>query len=165
MLGGKPVFRGTRLPVSTLFEYLADGLPLDYFLESFPSVTRNRLLAFFIMASAVSRKNLPHENVADECVPVQVRNALPGGARFPDAGTCKMRLKIDQNRIRNRLLGIEQQSSHFDCYSEAAPCQHHRDNFQKYVFQRPTVWRSPCVAFVGETDEESRIEYDHRRRP
>ena len=40
VLGGKPVFRGTRLPVSTLFEYLADGLSLDYFLDTFPSVTR-----------------------------------------------------------------------------------------------------------------------------
>lgn len=40
ILGGKPVFRGTRLPVATLFEYLADGLTLDYFLETFPSIQR-----------------------------------------------------------------------------------------------------------------------------
>jgi uncharacterized protein (DUF433 family) len=40
ILGGKPVFRGTRLPVATLFDYLAKGLSLDYFLETFPSVTR-----------------------------------------------------------------------------------------------------------------------------
>lgn len=40
ILGGKPVFRGTRLPIATLFEYLADNLTLDYFLETFPSVTR-----------------------------------------------------------------------------------------------------------------------------
>jgi uncharacterized protein (DUF433 family) len=40
ILGGKPVFRGTRLPVKTLFDYLADGLSLDYFLETFPSVKR-----------------------------------------------------------------------------------------------------------------------------
>ncbi len=40
ILGGKPVFRGTRLPVQSLFDYLADGLSLDYFLETFPSVTR-----------------------------------------------------------------------------------------------------------------------------
>jgi uncharacterized protein (DUF433 family) len=42
VLGGKPVFRGTRIPAATLFEYLADGLSLDYFLESFPSVTREQ---------------------------------------------------------------------------------------------------------------------------
>jgi len=42
ILRGAPVFRGTRLPVSALFEYLADGLSLDYFLETFPSVTREQ---------------------------------------------------------------------------------------------------------------------------
>jgi uncharacterized protein (DUF433 family) len=45
ILGGRPVFRGTRLPVSALFEYLADGLSLDYFLETFPSVTREHAAA------------------------------------------------------------------------------------------------------------------------
>ena len=44
ILGGKPVFRGTRLPVETLFEYLADGQTLDYYLETFPSVTRDQVL-------------------------------------------------------------------------------------------------------------------------
>ena len=43
-LGGTPVFRGTRLPVSTLFEYLADGLSLNYFLETFSSVTREQAI-------------------------------------------------------------------------------------------------------------------------
>lgn len=42
ILGGKPVFRGTRLPIATLFGYLADGLSLDYYLETFPSVTRKQ---------------------------------------------------------------------------------------------------------------------------
>ena len=45
ILGGKPVFRGTRLPVATLFEYLADGLSLDYFLETFPTVNREQVVA------------------------------------------------------------------------------------------------------------------------
>lgn len=42
ILNGTPVFKGTRVPLRTLFEYLADGLSLDYFLESFPSVTRQQ---------------------------------------------------------------------------------------------------------------------------
>jgi uncharacterized protein (DUF433 family) len=42
ILGGTPVFKGTRVPVRTLFEYLADGLSLEYFVESFPSVTREQ---------------------------------------------------------------------------------------------------------------------------
>jgi uncharacterized protein (DUF433 family) len=42
ILGGTPVFRDTRLPVKTLFDYLADGLTLDYFLETFEGVTREQ---------------------------------------------------------------------------------------------------------------------------
>jgi uncharacterized protein (DUF433 family) len=42
ILGGKPVFAGTRVPVAILFDYLADNLSLDYFLETFPSVTRDK---------------------------------------------------------------------------------------------------------------------------
>jgi uncharacterized protein (DUF433 family) len=40
ILGGTPVFKGTRVPVKTLFEYLEDNYTLDEFLECFPSVTR-----------------------------------------------------------------------------------------------------------------------------
>jgi uncharacterized protein (DUF433 family) len=44
ILGGTPVFRGTRVPVKTLFEYLENGYSLDEFLECFPSVTREMAL-------------------------------------------------------------------------------------------------------------------------
>ena len=40
ILGGAPVFKGTRVPVKTLFEYLENNYALDEFLECFPSVTR-----------------------------------------------------------------------------------------------------------------------------
>ncbi len=40
ILGGTPVFKGTRVPVKTLFEYLEDNYTLEEFLECFPSVTR-----------------------------------------------------------------------------------------------------------------------------
>jgi len=45
ILGGTPVFRGMRLPVQTLFDYLADGLSLDYFLETFEGLTREQAQA------------------------------------------------------------------------------------------------------------------------
>jgi uncharacterized protein (DUF433 family) len=45
ILEGEPIFFGTRVPISTLFEYLADGLSLDYFLDSFPTVTRDQAVA------------------------------------------------------------------------------------------------------------------------
>jgi uncharacterized protein (DUF433 family) len=40
ILNGTPVFKGTRVPVRALFDYLSDGLSLEYFLETFPSVNR-----------------------------------------------------------------------------------------------------------------------------
>lgn len=40
ILGGTPVFAGTRVPVKTLFEYLEDNYSLDEFIECFPSVSR-----------------------------------------------------------------------------------------------------------------------------
>jgi len=41
ILGGTPVFKDTRVPVKTLFEYLEDNYTLDEFLECFPSVSEN----------------------------------------------------------------------------------------------------------------------------
>ena len=41
ILGGVPVFKGTRVPVKTLFEYLEKNYTLEEFLECFPSVTRD----------------------------------------------------------------------------------------------------------------------------
>ncbi len=40
VMSGAPVFAGTRVPVKTLFEYLAAGDPLEEFFEDFPSVTK-----------------------------------------------------------------------------------------------------------------------------
>ncbi len=44
-MSGTPVIRGTRVPVQTLFDYLADGYTLDQFLHSFPTVERTDALA------------------------------------------------------------------------------------------------------------------------
>jgi uncharacterized protein (DUF433 family) len=44
ILGGTPVFTGTRVPVRTLFEYLEDNYSLDEFLECFPTVSREMTL-------------------------------------------------------------------------------------------------------------------------
>ena len=45
ILGGEPVFRGTRVPIRTLVEYLEAGDRLDDFLRDFPTVTRPQVLA------------------------------------------------------------------------------------------------------------------------
>jgi uncharacterized protein (DUF433 family) len=45
ILGGTPVFVGTRVPVKSLYDYLEAGDSLDEFLEGFPSVTREQAVA------------------------------------------------------------------------------------------------------------------------
>jgi len=42
--GGTPCFAGTRVPVKSLFDYLARDRSLDYFLQQFPSVTREQAM-------------------------------------------------------------------------------------------------------------------------
>lgn len=42
IMGGAQVFAGTRVPVTTLFDYLAAGDPLDKFLDDFPTVKREQ---------------------------------------------------------------------------------------------------------------------------
>jgi uncharacterized protein (DUF433 family) len=44
ILGGTPVFAGTRVPVQTLFDYLEEGDSLDEFLDDFPSVSREHAI-------------------------------------------------------------------------------------------------------------------------
>lgn len=45
-MGGTPVFAGTRVPVQTLLDYLEAGESIDEFLEGFPSVSREQVIAF-----------------------------------------------------------------------------------------------------------------------
>lgn len=50
IMGGTPVFVGTRVPVQTFVEYLEAGDPLDEFLLDFPSVTRAQTIAVLEIA-------------------------------------------------------------------------------------------------------------------
>lgn len=45
ILGGEPVFRGTRVPFKVLLDYLEGGDTLDQFLEQYPTVTRELAVA------------------------------------------------------------------------------------------------------------------------
>ena len=44
ILGGVPVFKGTRVPIAALFDYLEDGDSIDEFLLDFRSVSRNQVI-------------------------------------------------------------------------------------------------------------------------
>jgi uncharacterized protein (DUF433 family) len=46
ILGGTPVFAGTRVPIQTLIDYLEGGESIDDFLKGFPTVTREQVVAF-----------------------------------------------------------------------------------------------------------------------
>jgi uncharacterized protein (DUF433 family) len=50
VMGGTPVFYGTRVPVQTLLDYLEAGDTIDEFLEGFPSVQREQVIAFLEQA-------------------------------------------------------------------------------------------------------------------
>ncbi len=60
ILGGQPVFAGMRVPARALFEYLVDGLSLDYFLETFPSVSREQAVGVL----RYEQQRLEHEMAA-----------------------------------------------------------------------------------------------------
>lgn len=50
ILGGAPVFQGTRVPVKTLIDYLEQGERLEDFLEDFPTVTREQVVGLLELA-------------------------------------------------------------------------------------------------------------------
>ena len=50
ILGGTPVFVGTRVPIQSLFDYLEMGETLDEFLRQFPSVKRKQAIAALALA-------------------------------------------------------------------------------------------------------------------
>lgn len=52
ILGGTPVFAGTRVPIQTLFDYLEGGESIDDFLQGFPTVRREQVIAFLEEAKA-----------------------------------------------------------------------------------------------------------------
>ncbi len=51
ILGGQPVFKGTRVPVETLFDYLEAGVSLKEFLDDFPTVSKEQAIAVLEIAN------------------------------------------------------------------------------------------------------------------
>ena len=61
VLGGTPVFKGTRVPVRALFDYLEAGRTLDEFLDDFPSVKKIQAVGLIKLSKA---NVLTHERAA-----------------------------------------------------------------------------------------------------
>lgn len=60
ILGGLPVFKGTRVPVKNLIDYLTTGETIDAFLDDFPTVTREQVIQFLQDAGALVANENPH---------------------------------------------------------------------------------------------------------
>jgi uncharacterized protein (DUF433 family) len=62
IMGGTPVFTGTRVPIQTLFDYLEGGDSVDEFLDDYPTVTREYAIEVLEMA----KQTLTTEKVLNE---------------------------------------------------------------------------------------------------
>ena len=66
ILGGTPVFFGTRVPIKNLFDYLESGESIDYFLDDFEGVQREQVIKVLEMSQKLieTSSNITNENFA-----------------------------------------------------------------------------------------------------
>lgn len=65
IMGGTPVFMGTRVPIQTLFDYFEGGDSLQQFLDDFPTVEKDKAIeVLHIAEKLVSKSELLNENIA-----------------------------------------------------------------------------------------------------
>ena len=60
IMSGTPVFVGTRVPVQALVDYLEEGDTIESFLDAFPTVTREQVIALIEQATRALLTQLPH---------------------------------------------------------------------------------------------------------
>lgn len=64
VMGGTPVFAGTRVPVQTLLDYIEGGESIDSFLDGFPTVTKEQIFAFLREVKALIRELVEESETA-----------------------------------------------------------------------------------------------------
>lgn len=64
VMGGTPVFAGTRVPVQTLLDYLEGGETIEDFLDGFPTVSREQIVAFLESAKEAFLAQANHYEIA-----------------------------------------------------------------------------------------------------
>jgi uncharacterized protein (DUF433 family) len=66
ILGGTPVFAGTRVPIKNLFDYLETGETIEEFLEDFEGVNRTQVISVLEMSRKLiqTSSNIFYENIA-----------------------------------------------------------------------------------------------------
>ncbi|TXM93886.1 DUF433 domain-containing protein [Methylobacterium sp. WL116] len=73
ILGGRPIFRGTRVQVEMLFENLAEGYSVDEIIESFPTLDKDDLRAVLLQACEALKRSAP--DITPEHEPEAVAHA------------------------------------------------------------------------------------------
>ena len=61
IMGGTPVFMGTRVPIRALMEHLEEGYSLNYFLDQYPSVSREQAVQLIKLATEKLTSDTEHE--------------------------------------------------------------------------------------------------------
>ncbi|MGH8750689.1 MAG: DUF433 domain-containing protein [Burkholderiales bacterium] len=56
IMGGTPVFKGTRVPVQTLLDYIEGGETIDDFLDGFPTVKKAQVIAYLESLKKILKK-------------------------------------------------------------------------------------------------------------
>ena len=64
IMGGTPVFTGTRVPVQTLFDYIESGDNVNEFISDFPTVKRTQAIKVLEIAKKLLTQHVPHEDIA-----------------------------------------------------------------------------------------------------
>jgi uncharacterized protein (DUF433 family) len=66
ILGGTPVFSGTRVPIRNLFDYLEAGKSIDTFIEDFDTISKEQVLQFLELTNKllISSTQIMNENFA-----------------------------------------------------------------------------------------------------
>jgi len=64
VLGGTPVFKGTRVPIQNLFDYIEGGYTIEQFLKGFPSVKKEQVIEIIQLAESIlTSEKFLHENL------------------------------------------------------------------------------------------------------
>ncbi len=72
VMGGTSVFKGTRVPIKSLFDYLEIGENMDEFLENFPSVTKVQVQMLLSVTSKMyESRNLVYEDCMGKLINIQ----------------------------------------------------------------------------------------------
>ena len=111
VMGGAPVFSGTRVPVQTVLDYLEAGETIDDFLEGFPTVTREQVIALLEEAKdllVVRRRVDELDAGVVQAIPwPEVKKRLYRGFEASDETAYLLRSPTNEKRLLESIADLE----------------------------------------------------------